>query len=53
MKLKLEGYDREFGIALTIRKLPMVFPYKYRIKIHIAWFQLCIYIRHHGKNQFN
>ena len=41
----LEGYDKEFGIGFTVRKLPMIFPYKYRITIHITWLQICILIK--------
>lgn len=45
MKIKLEGYDKEFGIGITIRKLPMLFEFKYRIIIHVTWLQVCILIK--------
>jgi hypothetical protein len=44
MKVSFEVYDREFGAGITVRKMPMVFPYKYRIILHITWLQICFFI---------
>lgn len=47
---KIVFYFRKFGFGIFFDKMPIVYPYKYRLTIQFTWIECCFYIH---KRNFN
>lgn len=41
--LKISFYTKKFGLGTHIEKMPMVFPYAYKLTIQVAWIECCLF----------
>lgn len=41
--LRISFYSKKFGLGLSIEKMPIVFPYAYKVSIQIAWIECCLF----------
>ena len=42
LDFKASLYLKKFGIGIYIEKTPMIFPYKYKLGLQIAWLELTL-----------
>lgn len=49
--VKISFYFKKFGLGVVQEKMPMVYPYTYKISIQLAWIECCIFLinKNHGK----
>jgi hypothetical protein len=44
VSIKIVFYLKKFGLGITIDKMPIVFPYAYKITFQIGWVESCIFL---------
>jgi hypothetical protein len=44
INIKTVFYLRKFGLGITLDKMPMVFPFAYKLSLQIAWIECCVFM---------
>lgn len=42
--LKISFYSKKFGLGIALEKMPIVFPYSYKVTLQIAWVECCLFL---------
>ncbi len=47
---KIVFYFRKFGFGIFFEKMPLIYPYKYKLTIQFTWIECCFFVH---KRNFN